>query len=527
MSLAAAPAASPRIETDLVKLYLGFSGMVIGQFMAILDIQIVAASISEVQAGIGATADEIAWIQSAYLLAEVVAMPLSAYISRLWGTRTMFMVCVSAFMVTSIMAGLATSIDFMIMARALQGFSAGAMIPAVFAIAFTVFPVERRTSAAVIVGMIVTLAPTIGPTLGGHLTEALSWRWLFFINIPPGLLVLYLVGRWGDFDRGDPSLARGVDWPGLIAMAVSLLAIQWVLEEGAENNWFAEDYIIWLTVLGLTAGAFFVWRQLTYRQPIVNLKPFADRNFTIGMLVALVAGMSLFGGTFIIPLYLGQIRDYSAAAIGTVMLVAGLAMFVSAPLCRALLRHVSIRLTIFAGFMIAAYSSYLGVRITDEWGFGQFALLQILRSVGVMMGMIAAQVMTVSTLHESQMKDASAIMNLTRNVGGAIGLAMISTTLTVGARRHLVDLSSSVSQTNLEAQAFLARLTERMISRGVADPEGAAAAALSGMINRQAAVLAFGEAFMWMAAAALAAGVFALFANPPRTVLATVPQGAA
>ncbi len=518
MSVAAAPAgagfATP-VEYDLVKLFLGFSGLVIGQFMAILDIQIVAASIAQIQAGVGATSDEIAWIQTIYLLTEVMIMPLSAYMTRLWGTRPMFMVACVAFMATSVWAGLCTSIDMMIFARALQGLAAGAMIPPVFATAFTAFPPERRVTATVIVGMIVTIAPTIGPTLGGHLTEALSWRWLFFINVPPGLLVLFLVGRWGNFDKGDPSLAKGVDWLGLIAMSVSLLCLQFVLEEGAKNNWFEEDFILGLTVLSVLSGAAFIWRELTYRQPIINLRLFADRNFSLGIFVSLITGMGLFGGTFILPLYLGQIRGFSAADVGMTMLVSGVTMFVTGPICRMFLIHFPVRYTIFGAFLIIAASFGLGVRLTDDWGFLEFIALQALRAFGIMVAMISAQQLTVSTLRQDQMKDGSAILNLTRNVGGALGLAMITTILITQTRVHFAELSAAMGG-SVHGQGLIAGMTGFMADKGLTDPDGAALKAVRHMIGRNAQVMAFADAFYWLAISALVAAVVALFGNPVR-----------
>lgn len=527
MTVAAAPAAQPAgVEHNYTKLLLGFSGMVLGQFMAILDIQIVAASLAQIQAGIGASADEIAWVQTSYLLAEVVIMPLTAYMTRLWGTRPTFLVCCVAFIVTSIMAGFSTSIEMMIVTRTLQGLAAGAMIPAVFATAFTAFPVEKRMTANLIVGLIVTLAPTIGPTLGGHLTDWFSWRWLFFINIFPGLLVLYLVGAFGDFDKGDPSLKKGVDWWGLIAMSISLVAIQLVLEEGAENSWFAEDYILWLTVLGVITGGFFIWRQLTYWQPIVNLRPFADRNFSIGIIMTLVSGMSLFGGTFIIPLYLAQIRQYSAAEVGTTMLTSGIAMFVAGPVTRQVLRVIDLRIAIFGGFMLCAYAIGLGAHITDQWGFWEFALLQALRGVGVMIAMIAAQQVTVSTLRPDQMKDASAIVNLMRNVGGAVGLAILSTVLTVKTRVHLTELSAGVSQANYASQQMLTAFVARMTERGMADPEAAARKALNGLIMRDASVMAFADAFAWLAIGSAVAAVLALFVKSAKSLSVPAPPRA-
>jgi DHA2 family multidrug resistance protein len=295
-------------EVDWVKVFLGFGGMIIGQFMAMLDIQIVASSLTQIQSGVSATADEIAWVQTIYLLAEVVIMPLTAYLTKMWGTRLFYVISCVGFVLASIGTGLSSSVGTMIGFRAVQGVFAGAMIPPIFATAMTVFPPERRLTANVTVGLIVTLAPTIGPTLGGPQTDLLSWRWLFFINIPVGVLVIFLVSRYANFDKADPRLAKGIDWTGLALMTVFLLSMQYVLEEGAGDSWFQDDIILWLTVLAGLTGVAFIWRQLVYWQPIVSLKPFRDRNFSLSMLMTFVTGVSLFGGTFLLPIFLGQVR---------------------------------------------------------------------------------------------------------------------------------------------------------------------------------------------------------------------------
>lgn len=510
-------------EVDWTRLFLGFGGMVVGYFMAVLDIQIVAASLSQIQAGIGASADQISWVQTIYLLAEVVIIPLTAYLTRMFGTRPVYVVAAGAFIVTSVLVGLTTSVEAMIVMRAFQGLAAGAMIPSVFATAMTAFPPDKRVTANVIVGLIVTLAPTIGPTLGGHLTDALGWRWLFFINVPAGLLVIFLVGRYADFDKGDRSLGKGVDWWGVGLMTVFLLSMQFVIEEGAKEGWFDEPLILWLSVLAGLTGAAFIWRQLTYRQPIVSLQPFRDRNFTLGMVMNFVAGASLFGGTFILPLFLGQIRQYSAAEVGTTMLISGLVMFVSAPLAGRLVRAMDARIPMVIGFGLAAYGVGLGSHVTADWGFWEFAGLQAWRGMGVMMAMIAAQQMSVSTLPPSMMKDASALVNLIRNIGGAVGLAVLTTVLSHQTAVHYGDLTAGMSLGDLHAQTLLEGLSSMMQARGGVDAEGAARKALAGLLNREAAVLAFGDAFFVLAAGCAAAAVLALFAAPAR---APPPPGA-
>lgn len=533
MSVAAvSPAANPLLEThaapdggvDWVKVYLGFAGMIFGQFMAVLDIQIVASSLSQIQAGIGASADEISWVQTIYLLAEVVIIPLTAYLTKMWGTRACYVVASAAFVVTSIATGLSTNIDAMIFTRALQGLAAGAMIPAVFATAMTIFPPEKRVMSGALVGMIVTLAPTIGPTLGGFITESLSWRWLFFINVPAGLAVIVLVGRYGGFDKGDPSLAKGIDWFGLAAMTVFLLTMQYVLEEGASESWFKDGTILWMTVAAAITGVVFIWRELTYRQPIVSLAPFANRNFTLGIAMSFVAGMSMFGGTFLIPLYLAQVLGYSAWEVGVTLVVSGLVMFFSAPVAGRIVRMMDLRVSMIGGFALAGWGMMLGAQVNPNWSFHEFAIMQAARGFGVMMAMVASQQLTVSTLPVHMMKDASGLVNLIRNVGGAVGLAILATVLSTQTALHLAELSANVPVGGA-GQEMLEGLTALMQQRQVSDPEGAARKALGMLLRRDAASLGFADGFVFLALGSFAAGALALFTGRVQLdELARAPQ---
>ncbi len=518
----APPAAQPAINWTI--LLLGFAGMVIGQFMAILDIQIVAASLPQIQAGVGASADEISWIQTAYLIPEVVMIPLSGYLSRLWGTQRLFLLSCCGFLVMSVATGLSNSIDMMILFRAMQGFLGGAMIPTVFAVAFTAFPPAQRVTASVVMGLIVTLAPTVGPTLGGHLTEWLSWRWLFFINVAPGMLVLFLVGRYANFDKGDPSLAKGFDWLGLGLMATFLMSLQFVLEEGSKNDWLADNLILVLALTAAIAGPAFVWRSLTYRNPIVELRAFGNRNFMVGVIMTFIVGFALFGGTFLLPLFLGRVLDYSSSEVGTTMVVSGLAMFATAPFAGRLVRAVDPRILMFGGFVMAAWGMWDARLVTDDWGFWEFAGIQAMRGSGVMIAMIASQQVTMSTLPPHMVKNASGLVNLFRNVGGAFGLAFLNTSLTTNTALHMGELTTRISQTNTQVADMMTGMADRFA--GSIDPDGAAMKAIYGMLQKQATTLAFGDAFAVLGIGCAIAAFVTLLARPVKANPAAAPVDA-
>src|SRR5690349_8006149 len=293
-AIATMQASAARMEADdriEPRRLVAFLAMVFGMFMAILDIQIVSASLTEIQAGLAASANEITWVQTAYLISEVVMIPLSGYLSRAMGTRLLFAISAGGFAAASLMCGLSTGINEMIVWRAIQGFIGGGMIPTVFATAYIIFPRSRMGLVAPMIGLVATLAPTIGPTVGGYLTDALSWHWLFFINIVPGVAVTIAAIVLIDFDKPDWSLLRNFDWVGLVSMAGFLGALEYVLEEGPRNDWLQDGTIaLMAAVSGVSALVFFA-RLLTARAPIVDLFAFTDRNFALGSLFSFVLGI--------------------------------------------------------------------------------------------------------------------------------------------------------------------------------------------------------------------------------------------
>src|SRR5689334_7601913 len=260
--------------------------MVFGMFMSILDIQIVSASLSEIQAGLSASSSEVSWVQTAYLIAEVIAIPLSGFLSRAFGTRLLFAISAAGFTISSLLCGFATTIEEMILWRAVQGFLGASMIPAVFASAYTVFPRSKFHIVAPIIGLVATLAPTIGPTVGGYITDALSWHWLFFINVIPGLVII--IGVWAlvDFDEPNFELLDRFDWFGLIAMAGFLGSLEYLLEEGPQYEWLQDSTVAICAGAGAVCGIAFFYRVLTAREPIVDIRAFTNRNFSVGCLIS-------------------------------------------------------------------------------------------------------------------------------------------------------------------------------------------------------------------------------------------------
>ena len=462
--------------------------------MAILDIQIVSASLAEIQAGLSASADEIPWVQTSYLIAEVVMIPLSGLLARIFSTRYLFAASAAGFTLSSIMCASSSSIDEMIVWRALQGFIGGGMIPSVFAAAFTVFPKEKQSIVSPLIGLVATLAPTIGPTVGGYLTDQFSWHWLFLVNVVPGCAVTVATFLLIDFDRPQLNLLDRFDWAGLAGLALFLGDLEYVLEEGPNHDWFQDQAVFacgWLSLLG---GTLFFWRAAVAKQPIVDLRAFANRNFSTGCLLSFALGVGLYGLTYIYPVYLARVRGYDALMIGKTMFVSGLTMFFCAPLVGRLMTRVDPRILLGFGFSVFALGTYLASDVTKDWDFYELLLPQILRGSGMMFSMIPITNMSLATLSPERIRTASGLFNLTRNLGGAFGLAGINTLLNKRMDLHLARLHEQVAWGHFKAEETLANLTASFAPRG-SDAPSAALARLAALVRREALVMSLSDVF--------------------------------
>lgn len=500
----------------------GFLAMVFGMFMAILDIQIVSASLAEIQAGLSASSDEIAWVQTSYLIAEVVMIPLSGFLAQALSTRVLFTAAAAGFTVASALCATATTIDQMIVFRAIQGFIGGGMIPSVFAVAFSLFPASKRAIVSPVIGLVATLAPTIGPTVGGYLSNAFSWHWLFLVNVVPGICVTIAVFLLVDFDKPNRSLLKRFDYIGLASMAVFLGSLEYVLEEGPRYDWLDDSTIATFAFLCFTGAIIFFWRALTAAQPIVELRAFKDRNFAFGSAFSFVMGIGLYGLTYLYPVYLSQVRGYDALMIGETMFVTGVAMFLTAPISGRLSQVMDPRIMMLIGFMGFALGTYIASGITADWDFYELLVPQILRGCSLMLCMVPINNLALGTLTPEQLKNASGLFNLTRNLGGAVGLAVINTVLNKRLDLHLARLHENVAWGRAQAEDMLNGLTAQMGTM-LADPDMAALKRLSMIVRKQANVLSFADVFLVLSILFATLALFALMMNKPA---AAAPAGA-
>lgn len=485
------PAAKPGFDRKLVA---AFFCMVFGMFMAILDIQIVSSSLAEIQAGISASADEISWVQTSYLIAEVVMIPLSGMLARIMSTRVLFTISAAGFTLMSFLCAMSGSINEMMVWRALQGFVGGAMIPTVFATSFTRFPPSQRAVVTPIIGLIATLAPTIGPTIGGYLTDLFSWQWLFLINIVPGILVT--IGAWMliDFDKPNFELARKFDWAALALLALFLGTLEYVLEEGPGDEWFDSELILGLSIVCAVSATGFFWRVLSSDHPLVDLSAFRNRNFASGSLFSFTMGIGLYGLTYLYPVYLARIHHYSALLIGETMFVTGVAMFFTAPIAGRLSTKLDPRLMIGMGFAGFGLGTWQASHITVDWTYGELLVPQILRGVSLMLCMVTVTNVSLGTLPPRQLQGASGLFNLTRNLGGAVGLAIINTVMNSRTDLHLQRLRESVSWDRPVAMETLNRITQGLNSLG-SNAQLGAIKRMSGLVRQQATTMAIADVF--------------------------------
>ncbi|TPW32488.1 DHA2 family efflux MFS transporter permease subunit [Martelella alba] len=491
MDGSAPPADEPKVTARSI---VAFIVMAFGMFMAILDIQIVASALTDIQAGISASADQIAWVQTSYLIAEVIMIPLSGVLGRIFSTRIIFSVSAAAFTLCSALCATATNIDQMIIYRALQGFMSGGMVPAVFSVAFTAFPERQRAAVIPIVGLVATLAPTIGPTVGGYLVDAMSWHWLFLINVVPGILVTIFSWMLIDFDKPEFSLMKRFDWWGMIAMAVFLGSLEYFLEEGNTKNWFQSEEIIYAFLAMSIGGVFFFIRAFTAKFPVVDLKAFGNINFAIGSIFSFSIGIGLYGLVYLFPLYMARIRGYDALMIGETMFVSGIAMMLTAPFVGILTQKFDARAIMAVGLGMFAFSTWQMMHITADWDYYELFWPQVWRGMALMLCMVPVSNIALGTLKPSEVKNASGLFNLTRNLGGAVGLALINTMLTSRDDFHYDRLAESVNAALPATKEWLATLQNNYDAYGL-NGELAAIYKLYETVSQQAWLLAFIDVF--------------------------------
>jgi MFS transporter, DHA2 family, multidrug resistance protein len=506
------PAAAPQAVS--LKTWVAVVGANLGAFMAILNIQIVNASLANVQGGIGAGIDDGGWISTSYLIAEIIVIPLSGWLAQVFSVRIYLLTNAVLFLVFSASCALAHNLPQMIVLRALQGFFGGVLIPLAFTLIITLLPKAKQSVGLALFAVSATFAPAIGPTIGGYLTENFGWQYIFYVNLAPGALMVGML--WFSLESKPMKLAllREGDWPGIVTMAIGLGALQTVLEEGNKDDWFGSDFIVRLSIIAAVALTLFFWIELTSKKPLLNLRLLARRNFGFGTLANFLMGTALYGSVFILPQYLARVQGYNSEQIGMVLAWTGLPQLVLIPMVPRLLKRFDARLIITIGFALFAASNFMNIYMTTDYGSDQLFWANVVRAIGQALAFAPLSMMATAGIEAENAGSASALFNMMRNLGGAVGIAILQTFLTKREQYHSNVLTPSVSLFEQATRARIDQLTQYFINHGVterADAAHRAFVAIGAVVQKQAFILAFSDTFYLMGVALLVGLVAVLF----------------
>ncbi|MSP83346.1 MAG: DHA2 family efflux MFS transporter permease subunit [Alphaproteobacteria bacterium] len=484
--------------------------MCVGMFMAILDIQIVASSLPEIQSALTIPADSLSWIQTAYLIAEVVAIALTGWLGRVLGLRGLVVAAIGGFTAASVACAASDSFATLVVARVVQGFFGGALIPAVFAAVFLLFPERLHERATMIAGAFAMIAPTLGPTVGGWITETWSWHGLFLVNLVPGAAAFAFVSLMPGVDQPDLRHARRLDARALLFLVLFLGLLEYVLKEAPTRGWRTPEMLA-LAAACVLSGVQFVRRCRAAAAPLVDLGVLRVANFAPTCAYSFLLGAGLYGSVYLMPLFLGHVRDLGPLAIGEIMIVTGAAQLVGAPVATYLERRVDPRMLTGVGYGLFAAGLLLGATAAPDSGFADLFWPQVLRGFAVMLCLLPTTRLALGALPVAAVENASGLFNLMRNLGGAVALALVDTIVLARSPDHAAALAGRLLAGDAAA-----------VGLSAAELMGLSQAAIATLVERHAATAAFNDAWLFLGAATAASLALLPWLRPYRISL---PKG--
>jgi MFS transporter, DHA2 family, multidrug resistance protein len=512
------PAAAPASSNVSARTWIAVTGATLGAFMAVLNIQIVNASLADIQGAIGAGIDDGGWISTSYLIAEIVVIPLSGWLAQVFSVRLYLLTNAVLFLVLSAACALAQDLPQMIALRAVQGFTGGVLIPMAFTLIITLLPKAKQPVGLALFALSATFAPAIGPTIGGYLTENWGWQYIFYVNLAPGALMVGMLYFSLEAKPMKLSLLREGDWPGIITMAIGLAALQTVLEEGNKDDWFGSPFIVRLSIIAAVSLTVFLWIELTAKKPLLNLRLLARRNFGFGILANFLLGVALYGSVYILPVYLSRIQGYNSEQIGIVLAWTGLPQLVLIPLVPRLMRRFDPRLVIGVGFALFAASNFMNIYMTADYATDQLFWPDVVRAIGQALVMAPLSAVATAGIEPENAGSASGLFNMMRNLGGAVGIAVLQTFVTKREQFHSNVLMQSVSTFEQATRSRMEQLTQYFMNHGVIDHDDAmhrAYVAIGHIVQKQAFIQAFSDTFYLLGAALIVALIATLLLNKP------------
>lgn len=469
--------------------------------MEIIDTSIVNVALTEMQASLGATLSEIGWVVTSYGIANVIILPLSAWLGTRFGKKRYFLFSLAGFTLASILCGMASSLTMLVLARVLQGLTGGGLLAKAQAILFETFPREEQALAQGVFGAIAIAGPAIGPTLGGWIVTNVDWRWIFFINVPIGALGVFM--SMAALPADEPSKKRlPIDWIAIAMLAIGIGSFQTFLEEGNSEDWFESTFITFLAVGAVVGITAFVWRTLRSEHPVVDLRVLRYRSLAAGSVLSIVIGIALYGGIFAVPIFAQTILGYTSQQTGMLMLPSALASAVAMVVASRLLSRLDPRVALAMGGLILTSAIVMLAHLSPSTSSSDLQVPLIIRSFGTVFMFLPLSLAAIGPIPKKDVAAASGFYNLTRQLGGSIGVALLTTLLDKRADYHTAAIGEHLVSTSPSTQSRVEALTGAMVQKGadVVTAHGRALTILSGAVKRQAAILAFSDTF-WATAA--------------------------
>lgn len=481
-----------------VRTWIAVGGCMVGALIAVLDIQITNSSLPQIEGGIGTGSDNGTWISTAYLIGEIIMIPLTDYLSRVFTFRRALLGNLGLFLLFSICCAFASNLSEMIMFRGLQGLTGGVMIPMAFTRVLTTIPLRQQPTGLAAFALTATFGPAIGPTIGGYLTENYGWQYIFFINLIPGALMFGLLYPTLERSKMNLALLRDGDWLGIAFMAVGLASLQTVLDEGNKDDWFGSPYIVHLAILAAIALTIFIIIELVVEKPAVRLRLLAHRNFGLGTLANIIVGFALYGSVYVLPAYLNGVQGYNAEQTGLVLAWAGLPQLLIIPFVPLLQKHFDRRAIVSVGLAIFAASCFLNTHLSFDDGGPQFMITNIVRAIG--QAVVIAPLIGIATvgIPREQSGAASGLFNMMRSLGGAVGTATLATIITKREQFHSNIIGQSVTPYGSNVGQFLTNMQQYFMAHGAGDAGHAhheAEILLGTLVQQQSFVMAFSDTF--------------------------------
>jgi DHA2 family multidrug resistance protein len=472
--------------------------VMLATFMVVLDSSVANVALPHIAGNLSATTDESTWVLTSYLVSNAIMLPATGWIARRMGRKRLLMISILIFTGASLLCGMAITMPMLIMARILQGVGGGGMQPLAQSILLESFPPDQHGTAMAAYGIGIVVAPVIGPTLGGWITDSYSWRWIFYINLPVGLLALFMVNMFVE----DPPYIRqafrgAIDYLGFGLMAIWLGTLQLLLDKGQEADWFRADWIRWTAAASVFALIAFIFREFTHREPIVQLRILRDQNFSVGTVIACLYGFVLYGSTAMLPLFLQTLMGYPAMDSGLAVSPRGIGAMASMAMVGILVKYVDSRLLLACGFGILGYSTLLLSHVNLGISMASVAVPNLINGFASGFIFVPLTTMTMGRLRKEEVGNAAGIYNLMRNIGGSIGIATVTTFLVRGSQVHQSYLVANVTNRNPVMTGMLQGLQSELCIRGfdVYTAHQKALGMLYSMLQQQASLLSYADNF--------------------------------